>query len=412
MPLKRDSNKPRILLLLPTTTYRATDFIVAAKKLGVELTVASEKRNILASQNPKGYLALDFENFALSIKKVEKFTEKNSLSAVLGLDDSTTTVAAYLSQKLSLKGNPVEAVEISRNKFKMRRCLKAAGVPVPDFQLFSTKEKSEKIADEMSYPCVLKPTMLAASQGVIRADDAKGFVAAWKRVKRIIEKQKTAPEILVESYIPGIEVALEGLLDDGSLRVLTFFDKPNFLEGPFFEETIFVRPSRLSAETQQQIISSTQRAARALGLRFGPIHAELRINDRGPWIIEVNPRPIGGRCSRSLRFGLGVSLEELILSHALGKDISKIKPDSTPSGVMMIPIPKAGVLKKISGIEEAQKIPGIGQIIMNAHVGQKLVPLPEGSAYFGFIFSRAETPEQVEKSLREAHRHLKFEIKP
>ncbi len=357
-------------------------------------------------------MVLDFEKLELAAKKVMRFAKKHPLAAVLGLDDSTTVTAAYISEKLSLPGNPVEAVEASRNKFEMRQRLKAAGIPVPDFQLFSTKEKPEKIAAKISYPRVLKPTMLAASQGVIRADNAKSFVAAWKRVKKIIRAQKTKPEILVESYVPGIEVALEGLLEDGSLHVLTIFDKPDPLEGPFFEETIFVRPSRLPAKVQEQIISCTQRAADALGLKLGPIHAELRVNERGPWIIEVNPRPIGGRCSRALRFGLGVSLEELILSRALGKDTSKLMPDPAPSGVMMIPIPRAGTLKKITGLEEARKVRGIVEIIMNVHPGQKLVPLPEGAAYLGFIFCRAKRPEQVEQFLHQAHQHLKFEIHP
>jgi biotin carboxylase len=410
MPPKHASNRKRILLLLPTTTYRAADFVEAARKLAVELTVASEKRNLLSSQNPEGYLVLDFEKLDLAAKKVMQFAKKHPLAAVLGLDDPTTVAAAYISEKLSLKGNPVEAVEASRNKFKMRQRLKAAGIPVPDFQLFSTKDKPEKIAAKISYPCVLKPTMLAASQGVIRANGVEGFVAAWKRVKKIIHAQKTAPEILFESFIPGVEVALEGLLENGKLRVLALFDKPNPLAGPFFEETIFVRPSRLPAEVQEQIVSSTQRAVEALGLRVGPLHAELRVNAQGPWILEVAARPIGGRCSRSLRFGLGVSLEELILRQALGMDTDSLKPDPTPSGVMMIPIPKVGVLNKISGLEEARKVPGVVEIIMNAHPGQKLVPLPEASAYLGFIFCRAETPEEVEKSIRQAHSCLKFEI--
>jgi len=410
MPPKPASERKRILLLLPTTTYRAADFVEAARKLGVELTVASEKRNLLSSQNPQGYMVLDFEKLELAAKKVMPFAKKHPLAAALGLDDSTAVAAAYISEKLSLPSNPVEAVEASRNKFEMRQRLKAAGIPVPDFQLFSTKDKPEQAAAKISYPCVLKPTMLAASQGVIRADNPQSFVLAWGRLKKIIQAQKAAPEILVESYVPGSEAALEGLLENGSLRVLALFDKPEPLEGPFFEETIFVRPSRLGAEVQEQIVSCATRAAGALGLKFGPIHTELRINERGPWVIEVNPRPIGGRCSRSLRFGSGVSLEELILRQALGMDTDSLKPDPTPSGVMMIPIPKVGVLNKISGLEEARKVPGVLEIIMNVHPGQKLVPLPEGSAYLGFIFCRAKTPEQVEQFLHQAHQHLKFEI--
>lgn len=404
----------RVLLLLPTSTYRATDLLEAARRLGLEITVASEETNVLEFRNPSGYLKLDFENLESSCQAAFEFARTYPVDAVLGMDDATVVAAAAISRALSLKSNSVESVNASRNKVLMRERLRRAGVAIPNFLAFSVRERPIRAASKVQYPCVLKPTMLAASQGVIRADGPQDFVRAWKRVARIIKEARTAPMILAESFVPGNEVALEGLLDEGRLRVLAIFDKPDPLDGPFFEETIYVRPSRLSPHIQGAIISCVAQATSALGLERGPVHAEVRINTQGPCVIEVSARPIGGRCSKALRFGLGLSLEEVILRQALGQplDSDRIKPDPTPSGVMMIPIPHAGTLINIFGLGKARAVVGIEEILITAHSGQTLVPLPEGSRYLGFIFARATTRRKVENALRRAHRLLRFEIQP
>ncbi|HSD28965.1 MAG TPA: ATP-grasp domain-containing protein, partial [Vicinamibacteria bacterium] len=211
-------------------------------------------------------------------------------------------------------------------------------------------------------------------------------------------------------FIPGREVALEGLLVGGELHVLALFDKPDPLDGPYFEETIYVTPSRLSPDVQLAIAAEARWAARALGLAEGPVHAELRVNDEGPWMIELAARTIGGLCSRTLRFGAGLSLEELVIRHALGIELDSLERERQPAGVMMIPIPRAGVLRAVRGREAALAVPGIEEATISAHVGQELVPLPEGSRYLGFLLARADSPEAVEEALRAAHRRLDFDI--
>jgi biotin carboxylase len=252
---------------------------------------------------------------------------------------------------------------------------------------------------------------------VIRADGAPGFVEAWSRLARILEEPAVAArggaaagEILVEDFVPGIEVALEGLLSRGELRVLSLFDKPDPLDGPYFEETIYVTPSRHKRGIQEECARTANAAARALGLTEGPIHAEMRINDAGVSVIEIAARSIGGLCSRALRFGTGMSLEELILRHALGLEIPSSDREVTAAGVMMIPIPGAGVLQEALGVAAAREVPGIEEVTISAHVGSRLKPLPEGDRYLGFIFSRAETPERAETALREAHACLEFRM--
>jgi len=280
---------------------------------------------------------------------------------------------------------------------------------VPRFALHRLDADPRAIARAVVYPCVLKPLRLSASRGVIRADDSAGFVAAHARLSSIIAGCDTA--FLVEDFVAGYEVALEGLLVNRRLHVLAVFDKPDPLDGPFFEETIYVTPSRVPAALQAAIVQCAERAARALGLAEGPVHAELRYNDRGPWLIELAARPIGGRCSAALRFGAGASLEEILVRHALGMPIASLEREAVASGVMMIPIPGAGMLREVRGVAEARAVPLVEDVQITAHPGEQLVPLPEGSRYPGFIFARGgggETPAAVEGALREAHGRLAF----
>jgi biotin carboxylase len=258
------------------------------------------------------------------------------------------------------------------------------------------------------FPCVVKPLRLAASRGVIRADDAATLLTALERVGRLLGP--AADHVLIEDFVPGPEVALEGLLLAGRLHVLALFDKPDPLDGPFFEESIYVTPSRLAPATQQAVARVTQQAAAALGLREGAVHAELRVTERGPCLIEIAARPIGGRCSAALRFGDGASLEEILCRHALGLPLPPLEREPLASGVMMIPVPAAGVLREVRGVAAARAVPLIEGIDITAHAGERLVPWPEGSRYPGFIFARGETAAGVEAALRAAHARLEFAL--
>ncbi len=408
---------PRVLLLLPTTSYRAPDFLAAAAELGLDVTVASEEASTMERVNPAGLLTLDFADLAACADRVETFSEKTPVDAVVGVDERTAVAAAAIAARLRLPHNTVASVAAAGNKAVMRQCLAEAGVASPSHRLFSATGDPRAASGDVAYPCVLKPTFLAASRGVIRADGPPQFVEAWDRIVRILREPAVAArggaaagEILVEDFVPGAEVALEGLMTGGALRVLALFDKPDPLDGPFFEETIYVTPSRLPAAVRDGCARTAQEAARALGLTEGPVHAELRIDAGRISVIEIAARSIGGLCSRTLRFGTGMSLEVLILRHALGLGVPADGREMRAAGVMMIPIPNAGVLLGVKGLDEARSVSGIEGVTVSAHVGSRLVPLPEGDRYLGFIFSRAETPERAEAALREAHARLEFQI--
>jgi biotin carboxylase len=404
--------RPRLLLLVPTTSYRTDDFLEAAGYLDVDLTVASEQAGTLNRRNPAGLLALSFARPELAATQVRRFAERYPVAAVVGVDDATAPLAAVLAKALGLPHNPPRAVLAAKDKFATRQITGEAGLLSPWFGCFSVDDEPEAVAARVPYPCVLKPLVLSASRGVIRANAPAEFAAAFRRIAGILGSLEepvdpdAARQILVEGFIPGREVALEGLLIEGRLHVLCLFDKPDPLDGPYFEETLYVTPSRLPDAVQAQVTDTVARAAAALGLREGPVHAELRVNEAGAWLLEVNPRSIGGRCSRVLRFGAGMSLEELILRHALRLELPSLDRERAAAGVMMLPIPGAGVLQEVRGQETALAVPGIEELILTAHKGQKLVPLPEGAPYLGFLFARGETPEQVEAGLRTAHSRL------
>ena len=421
MPRFNSLKEPRVLLLLPTRTYRATDFLEAALKLNVEVVVASEEAATTADQSPRHTLVLDFSAPAAATQMIVEFAETYPIAAIVGVDDDTTLLATTASEALGLPHNPVYSAKATRNKYLLRQTLATNGVSVPAYQRFSIEDNPAGIAaklgtdTQVSFPCIIKPLSLSASRGVIKADTPAEFIGAFQRTSKLLQTLQEStdppvPYLLVEDYIPGIEMALEGILLDGELKTLALFDKPDPLEGPFFEETLYITPSRLSVEVQDALHRATAEAADALGLRHGPIHAELRYNDKGAHLIEIAARTIGGLCARTLRFGTGMSLEELVIRHAIGQPVEELQREKRAAGVMMIPVPKAGILGEVRGRTAAHCVDGIVEVNITIPIGGEVVPLPEGARYLGFIFARAETPEAVEAALREAHQRLEFVI--
>jgi biotin carboxylase len=359
-------------------------------------------------------LGLDFADPRRSIETIVEYAREHPLAAILSVDDSATELAARASAALGLPHNSTRAAEAARDKLLMRTLMSKGGAPCPVFRPFYLRDDPSWIAAQVDYPCVLKPLRLSGSRGVIRADNPAEFEAAFRRLKRMLlaegySEQEAA--FLVEDFIPGFEVALEGLLTHGELKVLALFDKPDPLDGPFFEETIYVTPSRLPRENQEAIARCVSIAAASLGLQEGPVHAELRVNDAGPWMLEMAGRSIGGLCSTILEFGSGLCLEELLLRHAIGDTLSSVEREAAAAGVMMIPIPSAGILKAVHGVEEAQEVPLITGVEITAKLNYPLVPLPEGASYLGFIFARGARPADVEAAIRQAHGRLRFEIR-
>ena len=416
--------QPRVLLFAMKLGYQTRAFDEAAKKLGVELVFVTDRCNQLDDPWRDRATAVHFESPEEAAYAVMKEQAGRRVDGVLALGDRPTMAAAFAARGLGVAHNHPASVEACRSKLRMREVFREAGLPVPWFRSVPLQAIPEPALLGISYPCVLKPVSLSASQGVVRANDREEFLAGAARLKHLLEsaeiqvtREANLDRMMVEGYLPGREVAVEGLLTDGELRVLAIFDKPDPLEGPYFAETIYVTPSRLPADEQEAIRKSFVEATRALGLTHGPVHGEFRLNEQGVWPLEVAARPIGGLCARALRFASDASsqpigLEELLLRHALHLPGSNAPREEAASGVLMIPVPASGILGKVEGSQEARASKRITELEITARLHDYIAAWPEGSSYLGFLFARGEKPEEVEAALREGHSRLRFEIAP
>jgi biotin carboxylase len=394
----------RVLLLLPTSTYRAGDFLKAAATMDVEVVVASERRQALAGLMGDRALSIPLRHPAAAADAICQLAARRPLDAVVAVDDQGVLVAALAAARLGLPHNPPAAVAATRDKLMMRRALARAGVRQPAFRALGADEDAAAVAAEVGLPCVVKPLSLSASRGVIRADDLAALAASATRVRAILAEagEDAGAPMLVEAFVPGPELAVEATLTAGALEVLAVFDKPDAPDGPYFEETLYVTPSRQPPDRLAAVEAATAAAAAAIGLTEGPVHAELRLDRSQPVLLELAARSIGGLCSRSLRFGRTASLEERILRQALGLPLGDLVREQAAAGVMMLPIPRAGTLERVAGQEAARAVAGIVGLDIAVAPGRRLRPLPEGDRYLGFLFARADSPAEVEQALRTA----------
>jgi biotin carboxylase len=410
----------RVLILSTTTGYQLRSFGDAARQLGIELVFATDRCHALDDPWRDGAVAIRFHEEDAAVGTIVAAAARRPVHGVLAVGDRPVVLAARVAEALGLRGNPPHAARASAHKRLARETLYRAGLRVPEFLPSSTRADVVPLAVRLQYPVVLKPVALSGSRGVIRADTPTQLVAAFQRVSTLLsrfdiraQRFGAEGELLIESFIPGHEYAIEGVVTDGRVIAFAVFDKPDPLDGPFFEESIYVTPAAISAETERAILGAVQDATSALGLRHGPVHAECRVNAEGVYVLEVAARPIGGLCSRVLRFGRGGhlrSLEHVLLQHALGHDVSRESRETEASAVMMIPIPCRGVFKGVSGEDAARLVPFVEDVQITAKLDQLLEPLPEAGSYLGFIFARAPLPAQVEAAVRGAHRRLTFTV--
>jgi ATP-grasp domain-containing protein/L-aminoacid ligase-like protein len=432
----------RVLVLATTTGYQTRAFGEAAAQLGVDLVFATDRCHLIEDPWQDGAVSIRFYDDEASAAAILASSAERPIDGIVVVGDRPAVIAARVAQGLGIPWHPAHAAAIATHKLRTRERLREAGCPVPPFAAFAINPGPSAVSDlpaAVPFPCVVKPVALSGSRGVMRANDAGELAAAIARLRALLQTPDVRAErnaahdtALVEGFIPGREYALEALMHDGALQVLAIFDKPDPLDGPFFEETIYVTPSSAPEAEQQAIVDTVARAAAAIGLRHGPVHAECRVNAEGVFVLEVAPRPIGGLCARALAFEAhtpsaianqstiinhqssipGVSFEELLLRHALGEDMRTWRRERAASGVMMIPIPRRGVYRGVDGVDAARRVALVDDVRITAKADQLLVPLPEGASYLGFIFARAAAPELVVRALRDAHAQLAFRVAP
>lgn len=418
----RKSGTRRVLLLATTTGYQTRAFGEAAERLGVELVFATDRCHVLDDPWRDSAVPIRFHEETASVEAI--LASARPIDAVLSVGDRPAVIAARVLEALGLPGHPPGAAAVASNKLLMRQRLQTAGLLVPSFRAVPLDADPAELAREMEFPCVVKPLGLSGSRGVIRADSTASFVAAFERLTRLLRSPAVRAErsplneaALIEGFIPGREFAVEAIVHHGALQTLAMFDKPDPLDGPYFEETIYVTPSSQSKDVQQAIGDAVSAAVSAVGLRHGPVHAECRVNEHGVYVLETAARPIGGLCARALRFvwsgepaGQEASLEEVLLRHALGEAPDGWRREAAASGVMMIPIPRRGILRRVDGADGARQVAHVTDVRLTAKLDHPIVPLPEGATYLGFIFARAAVAAQVEAAIRTAHARLRVVI--
>ncbi len=414
--------RKRVLLFATKLGYQTRSFDEAARALNVELAFVTDRCGRLDDPWNDGAFAAHFETPERAAQSVIEANQGRPVDGVLALGDRPTVTAAFVARALGIPYNHPSSVAACRNKLRMREAFRAAGLPTPWFREIPLSPIPEPALAGITFPCVLKPVSLSASQGVVRVNSAEEFKKQATRIRSLLQspevlatREAGLDSLLVEEYLPGEEVAVEGLIGNGEARILAIFDKPDPLQGPYFEETIYVTPSRHAPKILEQIRETFQSSVRALGLTHGPVHAEFRINEKGVWPLEVAARPIGGLCSRALQFqmsdrGNKISLEELLLRQALGESMENVWREREASGVMMIPVPQSGVLESVEGEEEARAVPGITALEITARVHDSVKAWPEGSSYLGFLFAKGQEASEVERALRAAHGKLHFNL--
>jgi biotin carboxylase len=396
-----------VLLLVPARTYRAADFLLAAGRMQLDVVVASDGALPLGGRPVIPVSPADPEASARRI-----LAHAGPADAVVAADTPMLVLAATVAARMGLPHNPVDAVLAATGKATQRRRWAAAGVPQPSFRIVPARHSVRQACEAVGFPCVVKAVSLSASQGVLRADDPAAAAEAARRIRRVLDEAERPAEepLLIEEYLAGPELSIDGVLAAGDLTVTAVFDKPAMPDGPTFEETLLVSPSRLAAGTLAAAVRTAAGAARSLGLSTGPVHAELRIADRGPAMLELAPRSIGGLCSRALRFPGGASLEEIVLANALGRPIPATGGPSLPCGVFMLPVPRPGILRAVEGRAGALAVPGITGLTITIPLGQRVRPLPDGDRYLGFIFAEGDSGPEVEHALTAASERLRVLI--
>jgi biotin carboxylase len=400
---------PSVILIIPSASYRTSPFMDAVSKLELKVLVLTDKSQVFSEDYPDNVITMNFEHWRVHLDTICEWSDKHSLKAVLGVDEESIVLAARLSEVLGLVHNSIESVELTKDKFLMRNALKGAGLKSPWFKRFSVHQAPQELVNEISFPSILKPTFLSASQGVVLANSIEEFKIAFEMLSKLLarpEVKKRGGEqanwILVEEFLPGKEVSLEGIVSKGKLKELAIFDKPETLDGPTFPETILITPTLLDKNLQVSLLETAQTALEALNIIRGPVHIEFRINENGIFILECAARSIGGLCTKVLEFRGGMSLEELILRSALGRNIEKTNFSGTVKGVMMMPINNKGFLREIRGTEAALAVKGITELQITIKSGGILEPLPEGGRYLGFIFAEGKDQNSVLKNLKKA----------
>lgn len=399
----------KLLVILPANTYRAQRFLEAARKLGVDVFIATDSDFSPPDPSNSVIDGISFCDPKEAGRQIADIIRHQGPMSVLAVDEAAVEVAEWTRVALGLIDHPNSGILATRDKRELRQRLRENNISQP--KTFDILEL-EQGRGEIPFPVVVKPSKGSGSIGVTKAQNQQELTKSLITVQDVIAKMTISNQcIVVEEYIPGVEFAVDILVTDGKLHVLVIFEKPDPLVGPFFAETIYVTPPHLTDSQLEALHSVIQKCIRALSINNGPLHLELRLTSANDWVpIDIASRSIGGNCSNALAFASNTSLEELIIQNALGLEVINTQRERRASGVYMIPAETLGTLVAVHGVEAALKVRFVEDIQITVKPGTKTVPLPFDNQYLGFIFAKAPGAKTVEKALRTARALLEIEV--
>ena len=379
----------KLLLVIPENSYKSNDFVTSAQKLDLDFLVITDSQQVSGQFSDTVIIHSFDEELENDVK--EKLQD---VTHILPVDHSALKFSAYLVDLLKAKGNNTKSINTAMNKFESRNIFNSISEIKIQNAIVNKIEDIEIFINENG-TSVLKPIYGTASKSVIKVESFQENKAEVEKLMQDCSDQ----DLIIEEFVDGSEYALEGNLINSELNKIIIFDKPINYKEPYFEESIYIAPTEIPDKTQKEIVNLIGKACKKLGLENGPVHVEFKIHNKEIFIIEINPRMIGGLCSRCLSFGLfKTSLEEIALHAFLNNELKSIDLLSNFVGVLMIPTPISGKFISINK-NELESIPNVSGVEITVSENSNLLEPPFGDKYLGFVFSQGDSKEKVMESL-------------
>ena len=379
----------KLLLVIPENSYKSNDFVTSAEKLDLDFLVITDSQQVSGQFSDTVIIHSFDEELENDVK--EKLQD---VTHILPVDHSALKFSAYLVDLLKAKGNNTKSINTAMNKFESRKIFNSISEIKIQNAIVKKIEDIEIFINENG-TSVLKPIYGTASKSVIKVESFQENKAEVEKLMQDCSDQ----DLIIEEFVDGSEYALEGNLINSELNKIVIFDKPINYKEPYFEESIYIAPTEIPDKTQKEIVNLIGKACKKLGLENGPVHVEFKIHNKEIFIIEINPRMIGGLCSRCLSFGLfKTSLEEIALHAFLNNELKSIDLLSNFVGVLMIPTPISGKFISINK-NELESIPNVSGVEITVSENSNLLEPPFGDKYLGFVFSQGDSKEKVMESL-------------
>lgn len=381
--------------------------IEAAKKLGYTVIVSD------MDENAPGMLIADIKAVISTIDadKILEFAHKNEIDGIVtAATDFPIRSVAATAQALNLVGISEDTAIKATNKRIMRKCLKDAGVSVPDFYGIKNFDEIIELTDKIdkNKKYIMKPVDNSGSRGVFFIDNLRDF-GKLREIYDYSRDYSRSGEVLIEEYMYGDEISVETFCVDGECIILQITDKVTSKE-PYFVEKMHIQPSKYEGKIKEDIVYEVKRALKALGINNGPAHTEVMVTNEGPKIVEVGARTAGDHISSELLYlSTGIDLAKNLVLFSLGEDIDLERKCDKASVIKYIEA-EEGSIKSIYGLEDAKSVEGVYSIKLLKNVGESISKVKNSTDRIGYIIAYADKVDKAVEIAYKAQELIKIEV--